>query len=44
MAVNLDLQKERIASGINVEELARIIHNGPENLAKRRQIRKCEVR
>ena len=45
MAVNPDLQKERISSNINVEELACVIHGGAEILTKRREIRKLpEVR
>ena len=36
--VNPDLQKERDAATIDVEELATLIHNGPEELAKKRKL------
>ena len=40
MKVNPDLQKERNAASIDIEELACLIYNGPEELAKRRKLGK----
>ena len=38
--INPDLQKERDAATIDTEELACLIYNGPEELAKRRKLGK----
>ena len=36
--VNPDLQKERDAATIDIEELACFIYNGPEELEKKRKL------
>jgi len=38
--INPDLKRERDAATIDIEELACLIYNGPEELAKKRKLGK----